>query len=210
MFGVASDAPLDVQSAVDVREDGVATFADPVDALLALGTATVHSFVASDAAVAMLLADASPLVRAAIVELCAQLDIAELPAGAAGYVRHFGTVRSVDVPVGIHERTGGLVLWCVRGSHDSSLHVADRSPFVVGRTAGADLQIDDGTISRRHVELAYRDGRWTASDLGTSGGFFMLDRRVDNVPVPPGTVVCFAQPASLVVVRDDPPTALLP
>lgn len=43
--------------------------------------------------------------------------------------------------------------------------------MVVGRSRSADVTVDDGTVSSRHVRLdALPDGRWGATDLGSTNG----------------------------------------
>ena len=43
--------------------------------------------------------------------------------------------------------------------------------MVVGRSRAADLTLDDGTISSRHLQLdALPDGRWGVTDLGSTNG----------------------------------------
>jgi hypothetical protein len=43
--------------------------------------------------------------------------------------------------------------------------------LVIGRDAQqSDLQVDDPTVSRRHASIAWVDGRWMLSDLGSKNG----------------------------------------
>jgi adenylate cyclase len=52
-----------------------------------------------------------------------------------------------------------------------------RSPFSIGRT-GADLNLDDGSVSRRHCELARVGADWIIRDLKSSNGTFVNGAKV--------------------------------
>ena len=54
--------------------------------------------------------------------------------------------------------------------------------IVIGRGA-ADVVLVDSTVSRRHAELAWRDGRCTVTDLRTGNGTFVNGKRI-SVPTP--------------------------
>ncbi len=44
-------------------------------------------------------------------------------------------------------------------------------PFtVIGRDSSADIQIQHPTISRKHVQITYRDGKYLVTDLGSTNG----------------------------------------
>ncbi len=43
----------------------------------------------------------------------------------------------------------------------------------IGRTEENDLMIPDGSISRRHARLTWKDGVWRATDLGSKNGTFV-------------------------------------
>ncbi|MGW4380019.1 FHA domain-containing protein [Kitasatospora sp. NPDC004531] len=56
--------------------------------------------------------------------------------------------------------------------------------LLIGRMTGSDLRLGDATVSRRHAELRFEDGRWLLHDLGSANGTFVNDRRLAG-----GTVV---------------------
>jgi Ca-activated chloride channel family protein len=45
-----------------------------------------------------------------------------------------------------------------------------RAEMVLGRTLGADLQLDSGGVSRRHTKIVAADGAFWVNDLGSSNG----------------------------------------
>jgi len=56
--------------------------------------------------------------------------------------------------------------------------------IVVGRDDGADILIDNPSVSRRHAEICLDDqGRWIVRDLGSSNGTFLRDGRIEGPQV---------------------------
>ena len=46
-------------------------------------------------------------------------------------------------------------------------------PFVVGREADCALVLDAETVSRRHAEFKWQDGRYSVADLGSTNGIYV-------------------------------------
>lgn len=46
-------------------------------------------------------------------------------------------------------------------------------PVVIGRSSQADITVDDGGVSRRHLEITAQDGIYLAVDLGSTNGSFV-------------------------------------
>ena len=55
--------------------------------------------------------------------------------------------------------------------------------FQIGRDQGCELRLDDVHVSRKHVEVAFRKGRWRVCDLKSANGIFVNGQRVDSAPV---------------------------
>ena len=55
--------------------------------------------------------------------------------------------------------------------------------FQIGREQDCELRLDDVHVSRKHVEVAFRNGRWRVCDLKSSNGIFINGHRVDSAPV---------------------------
>jgi hypothetical protein len=60
--------------------------------------------------------------------------------------------------------------------------------FVIGRHPTCDLQIKDGVISRRHVEILRRDRGWFIKDLESSSGVHYKGMQIDNKRIEDGDV----------------------
>lgn len=80
-----------------------------------------------------------------------------------------------------------------------------------GRGTGADVVINDHSMSRQHGRILAEDGRWFVQDLGARNGTFVNGQRIDGRrPVGPGDVLKMG--ATLVRISDasvEPPEAAL-
>jgi hypothetical protein len=54
------------------------------------------------------------------------------------------------------------------------------SGFVVGRSRGCDLVLDDPGVSRRHAEIRLTEHGWTIRDLGSTNGVFLNRSAIDG------------------------------
>ena len=61
--------------------------------------------------------------------------------------------------------------------------------LVIGRSSACEIVLGDDTVSRRHAELRYEDGRWLLRDLGSSNGTWVNGRRVVEAEVRAGDEV---------------------
>lgn len=53
--------------------------------------------------------------------------------------------------------------------------------IIVGRDDGADVLIDNPSVSRRHAEIRLTDDGWVVEDLGSSNGTFLKGTRIEGV-----------------------------
>lgn len=75
-------------------------------------------------------------------------------------------------------------------------------PFVVGRSAQADVSVDDQRMSRKHARFVHRDEAWWVEDLDSSNGTSVNGRPcVGATRLAPGDVVMIGQ--TRVTVADD-------
>ncbi len=58
------------------------------------------------------------------------------------------------------------------------LWVADRTTLNVGRSPTCEIVLSDDSVSRRHAELRFQDGRWTVRDVSSSNGTWVNGRRL--------------------------------
>ncbi len=69
-------------------------------------------------------------------------------------------------------------------------YVLDGPVAVIGRSRECDCVLDDRNISRRHAELRRNsNGDWAVSDLGSTNGVKVNDRKVDSARLSPGDEV---------------------
>jgi len=59
-------------------------------------------------------------------------------------------------------------------------------PFTIGRSSDTQLQLNDAHVSRRHAELIQDGSLWRVRDLGSRGGTFVNDAKVDEAALKPG------------------------
>jgi FHA domain/Domain of unknown function (DUF1707) len=61
--------------------------------------------------------------------------------------------------------------------------------LVIGRSSACQIVLGDDTVSRRHAELRFEDGRWLLRDLGSSNGTYVNGRWVTEAEVRAGDVI---------------------
>jgi hypothetical protein len=79
-----------------------------------------------------------------------------------------------------------------RSSTEPLLLVLDGSGsdrLLVGRHPACDVVVADPSVSRRHAQLAFRDGAWVLQDLASTNGTTVNGERVGRTALHPGDVV---------------------
>jgi hypothetical protein len=61
--------------------------------------------------------------------------------------------------------------------------------LVIGRSSSCQIVLGDDTVSRRHAELRFEDGRWLLRDLHSSNGTYVNGRWVAEAEVRAGDVI---------------------
>jgi hypothetical protein len=61
--------------------------------------------------------------------------------------------------------------------------------LLIGRSSACQIVLGDDTVSRRHAELRFEDGRWLLRDLGSSNGTYINGRLVTEAEVRRGDVI---------------------
>ena len=88
---------------------------------------------------------------------------ADLPAAPRGFLARFRRSRALPTIVG--------------------------AQLEIGRSSACQIVLGDDTVSRRHAELRYADGRWLLRDLGSSNGTYVNGRLVTEAEVRRGDVI---------------------
>jgi pSer/pThr/pTyr-binding forkhead associated (FHA) protein len=81
-----------------------------------------------------------------------------------------------------------------------------RGQVKVGRRSGADVLIQDGTVSKEHALLQPAPRAWRLTDLGAANGTFIENRRLPSgstLPVTSGMVVGFSKYRALFLAPED-------
>jgi cytochrome P450/NADPH-cytochrome P450 reductase len=79
-------------------------------------------------------------------------------------------------------------------------HLPAGPTYRVGRDPECDVVIADARVSRRHIELSFKEGRWVLADSGSANGTFSEGRRVDRIEISRLCLVRLGHPADGVVL----------
>ena len=86
------------------------------------------------------------------------------------------TEETVDVPAPVGGRVGDALLLTL-GTPPTTFTVAKTSA-TLGRGQENTIRLDDLSVSRRHARIAYRQGGYWLSDLGSMGGTWVNGTRL--------------------------------
>ena len=84
-----------------------------------------------------------------------------------------------------------------------------KSIVKIGRRTTSDIQIEDPMVSRDHLQLRAKNGRYLLFDLSSTGGTFVNNQPVKTVTLKPGDVVRIGK-TLLIYNQDVPGTGLFP
>jgi membrane fusion protein (multidrug efflux system) len=84
-----------------------------------------------------------------------------------------------------------------------SLKIADGVEYIIGRSPGADMVVDDAQCSGRHAMVLLRGDRCTIRDLDSANGTFVNRERVDQTEIRPGDRLTIGR--TEFAVSDQPP-----
>lgn len=100
--------------------------------------------------------------------------------GAAGHTMVYSTAERLRGPLEerAREREASALLVT-----DGRRVVVGADGAVIGRSRDCDVVLDDVNVSRRHAELRPRGSSWVLSDLGSTNGVTVNDRRLDRPQV---------------------------
>ena len=139
-----------------------------------------------------------PLVDGALISLHAPAE----QLGDHGQYGRFGQYGRPADP-------GLATLHVVGGPDAGGVHLLQGGQARIGRSAGADVPLDDPDVSRLHCEVAVgADGEVTVTDLGSTNGTTLSGHPVGPrpVPFPPGALLRIGESS----LRLDPARATAP
>jgi hypothetical protein len=145
-------------------------------------------------------------------------DGSALGAGEPGEPRAAGDARSTDGeatgPTPAIEHTAVFVVPGIDGPRatireirpdQSSRTIAfDGRPLTIGRASDNGVVLRDGRASRHHARIDGRRGSLVLSDLGSTNGSFVNDRRVDSIALGEGDRIRVGTTTLLVEAIADP------
>lgn len=87
-------------------------------------------------------------------------------------------------------RAGAARRWSIAWRDDDDgtgeLDLDAGRTYLIGRMLDADIRTKDRMVTRHHARLAYLDGAWTVTDLGSSNGTFCNGTRVESTALRTG------------------------
>jgi hypothetical protein len=83
----------------------------------------------------------------------------------------------------------GAVAWTPMLEIDGTMHPLAGPRTIVGRGSEADITVDDGGISRKHVEILWDGKRGQARDLGSTNGSKLNGLKLTKAPLEPDSVI---------------------
>jgi membrane fusion protein (multidrug efflux system) len=89
---------------------------------------------------------------------------------------------------------------------EKSLKIVEGVEYVIGRSPGADLVVDDAQCSGRHASIFLRGDRCTIRDLESANGTFVNSENVSQAEISPGDRVVIGR-TELAVSEQPPQTA---
>jgi hypothetical protein len=162
----------------------------------ALGFARGHGYILADRPTVALIADA--MVDPGDIRVAASLDEGLTPGSALGRVAGVGSARAggmIDalpradptavfvVPVVDAPRA---TLREIRPDGSTQSFALEGRPLTIGRGPDNGLVLQDSRASRHHARIYGRSGALVLSDLGSTNGSWVNDRRVNEIALGEG------------------------
>jgi pSer/pThr/pTyr-binding forkhead associated (FHA) protein len=109
---------------------------------------------------------------------------------SAGAEEHTITLTPIDpdapeeMDLGVEDiPDGAATLVVTRGPGAGSRFLLDAEVIQAGRHPDSDIFLDDVTVSRRHAEVARREGGWVVRDVGSLNGTYVNRQRIEDESV---------------------------
>ncbi len=128
-------------------------------------------------------------------------------AGVAGLAAPAAPVAASPAGAGGAAAAPRLVVTTPRGTREFPL---DRDVLVLGRDPGADIQVDEQVVSRRHAEFRRAGAGWEIVDLGSMNGLAANGQRFQQKVLQDGETIRIASSVSLTFRSAAPAAAPAP
>jgi diguanylate cyclase (GGDEF)-like protein len=103
------------------------------------------------------------------------------------------TAIAMPAPRGPVEAPGTACLIVYYGTHLGRRYLLDQPEVVLGRSAGAAIQIDEESASREHARITVRGRDCLITDLTSTNGTWVNDARVGTIELVDGAMVRVGQ-----------------
>lgn len=92
-----------------------------------------------------------------------------------------------DIVVPINDLPRGIPVLIVRsGAQSGARFTLVGQSTRLGRHPDSEISLDDITVSRRHAEIRFQNGRYELFDAGSLNGTYLNQQRVDQTPLQHG------------------------
>ena len=117
-------------------------------------------------------------------------------------------VRSAAEDAGMTMASGPAMRLEVAAGTQTKSFALTKAHYTVGRAPGSEIELPDDSVSSRHAQLEKTATGWRLTDLQSTNGTFVNERRIDSVELKPGDRVLFGEVS--VKFAQDLPRAALP
>ncbi len=178
----------------------------------ALGFARGHGFILADRPTVALIADA--MVDPSDIRVAASLDLiaAGSSSGPAGRTGSRGRADGDEAPRPPADTTAVFILPVVdapratlreiRPDGSSQSFLVEGRPLTIGRGTDNGLVLRDSRASRHHARIYGRQGALLLSDLGSTNGSWVNDRRVQEIALGEGDRIRIGDTVLIVELMD--------
>ena len=87
-------------------------------------------------------------------------------------------------------------LYVLTGPDKGQVRDIERDVISIGRSHDNDIQIDDGSVSRNHLEILKKENRYFVKDLGSTNGSYFNSKKLvpyTEVEITDGDPICIGQ-----------------